>query len=213
MAIGKGATGIYFPKEISHDHRDWCKRLFEPTGELIEVGSEDALNAVTALSGSGPAFFYLLMEKLIEDRINRNEDPRAARQEVAIHIRSYCEHQKKNAPPPQPSEVLLEAPVNASGDERKLIGDFISAMISAGKALTLTDSNANDLVLQTGIGAAGMALVDTSLTIEQLRDNVTSKGGTTAAGLSKLNKSKLADTIAEAVGEAHKRAVQLAEGN
>ena len=65
-AIGVGATAIFAPAEIGADDRGIAETLMAAVGEAIWVGSEDAIDAVTAVSGSGPAYFFLLGEALAE---------------------------------------------------------------------------------------------------------------------------------------------------
>jgi len=57
-----GATGLYANAGVSSQQRDLAQSILEAVGLAIWVDSEDQLDAVTALSGSGPAYFFLLME-------------------------------------------------------------------------------------------------------------------------------------------------------
>lgn len=59
--IGMSASGIAFNNEVSSGQRIMFLQLLEAVGSVIEV-DEDQLHAVTALSGSGPAYIYYLME-------------------------------------------------------------------------------------------------------------------------------------------------------
>ncbi|MEJ9281226.1 pyrroline-5-carboxylate reductase [Ureibacillus thermosphaericus] len=60
-AIGMAASGIAFNKYVNENQKRMYLRLLEAVGIVIEV-EEDKLHAVTALSGSGPAYLYYLME-------------------------------------------------------------------------------------------------------------------------------------------------------
>jgi pyrroline-5-carboxylate reductase len=64
--IGAGATGLYAPPDVSAGQRALGAELLESVGEVVWVASEDALDVVTALSGSGPAYFFLLAELMAE---------------------------------------------------------------------------------------------------------------------------------------------------
>ena len=66
------------------------------------------------------------------------------------------------------------------------------------------------LVIETAIGAAKMTLTETTKTAEQLRREVTSPGGTTAAALSILEQGDLAGLISRAVESANARSIELA---
>ncbi|MEG0385106.1 MAG: pyrroline-5-carboxylate reductase [Solibacillus sp.] len=59
--IGMSASGIAFNTLVSDKQRDLYRQLLEAVGIVIEV-AEDKLHAVTALSGSGPAYLYYLLE-------------------------------------------------------------------------------------------------------------------------------------------------------
>ena len=59
--IGMSASGIAFNNEVSAGQRIMFLQLLEAVGSVIEV-DEDQLHAVTALSGSGPAYIYYLIE-------------------------------------------------------------------------------------------------------------------------------------------------------
>jgi len=65
-SIGAGATGLYAPPNVSADDRALIDKLMGAVGETVWVDTEDALDLVTAVSGSGPAYFFLLAEALAE---------------------------------------------------------------------------------------------------------------------------------------------------
>ena len=81
-------------------------------------------------------------------------------------------------------------------------------MQQAGIGLGLTADESRVLVLQTALGAAQMA-IDSDLTTEQLRINVTSRGGTTQAALTKLMDAGLTELFAEAIEAAFERSKEL----
>ena len=64
--IGQGIAGLFARPAVTDDDRADAVALLAPTGELIWVGEEVQLDAVTALSGSGPAYVFLLLEALLE---------------------------------------------------------------------------------------------------------------------------------------------------
>jgi pyrroline-5-carboxylate reductase len=64
--IGQGIAGMYARPAVTEEDRADTLALLAPTGELIWVGEEVQLDAVTALSGSGPAYVFLLLEALLE---------------------------------------------------------------------------------------------------------------------------------------------------
>lgn len=62
--IGLGATGISFSSDVSAEQRQLARDIFESTGIVCEV-EETALDIVTGVSGSGPAYIYYVMEAMI----------------------------------------------------------------------------------------------------------------------------------------------------
>jgi pyrroline-5-carboxylate reductase len=77
--VGAGATGLFAPASVAGAHREVAERVMQAVGEVIWVGVEDDLDVVTALSGSGPAYFFLLAELLTQGAIDLGLDPAAAR--------------------------------------------------------------------------------------------------------------------------------------
>ena len=77
--VGAGATGLFAPASVAAAHREVAERVMQAVGEVIWVGAEDDLDVVTALSGSGPAYFFLLAELLTQGAIDLGLEPEAAR--------------------------------------------------------------------------------------------------------------------------------------
>jgi pyrroline-5-carboxylate reductase len=77
--VGAGATGLYAPPNVSNSQRDLAEKVMQAVGEVVWVGSEDHLDVVTALSGSGPAYFFLLAELLTQGATDLGLEPSAAR--------------------------------------------------------------------------------------------------------------------------------------
>lgn len=62
--IGSGATGLYADKQVDSELRDVAESILRAAGVVVWVDNEDLMDVVTALSGSGPAYFFLVMEAL-----------------------------------------------------------------------------------------------------------------------------------------------------
>jgi pyrroline-5-carboxylate reductase len=65
-AVGRGATVIWRDPKVRPERLDLCGELLRAVGLVEWVESEDLLNAVTAMSGGGPAYVFLLIECLAE---------------------------------------------------------------------------------------------------------------------------------------------------
>jgi pyrroline-5-carboxylate reductase len=77
--VGAGATGLYAPSHVDAAHRAAAQHVMEASGEVVWVTSEDALDVVTALSGSGPAYFFLLAELMANAATELGLEPQSAR--------------------------------------------------------------------------------------------------------------------------------------
>ncbi len=64
--VGAGVTGLFAPLEIDASRREMAAQIMRSVGEVVWVATEDALDVVTALSGSGPAYFFLLAQAMEE---------------------------------------------------------------------------------------------------------------------------------------------------
>jgi pyrroline-5-carboxylate reductase len=79
MAVLAASTALAYGRNAAPDHRAAARSLFDLLGHTVEV-SEEAMNAVTAVAGSGPAYVYLFMEALIEAGIQGGLPPDVAKQ-------------------------------------------------------------------------------------------------------------------------------------
>jgi pyrroline-5-carboxylate reductase len=61
-----GATGLYANTFVSAEQKDLAESILRAVGMTVWLTAENQLDAVTALSGSGPAYFFRLMETLIQ---------------------------------------------------------------------------------------------------------------------------------------------------
>jgi pyrroline-5-carboxylate reductase len=143
--VGQGASAYSRGEFATADDGELVARLLSAVGVAFEV-EEAKLDAVTGLSGSGPAFVYSMIE----------------------------------------------------------------ALAAGGTAAGLPAELAGELAARTAAGAAQMVLV-TGLSPARLRDQVTSPGGTTLAGLAVLEKQGFADSVAGAVSAAARRSAELGQ--
>lgn len=141
--VGQGAAAIAGSATAGDEDLEWASAILSAVGTVTVVAESD-LDAVTGLSGSGPAYVFLLAE----------------------------------------------------------------AMIAAGIAQGLDPAIADALGRQTILGAATL-LADSTDEPAQLRANVTSPGGTTAAAIAVMQERGLEAIVADAIEAATARSVEL----
>lgn len=81
--VGQGATGLFARSGVDQSARQSVHDMLAPTGLVLWVEQEEDLEAVTAVSGSGPAYFFYMME-LMADAGERMGLPRAVAEQLAI---------------------------------------------------------------------------------------------------------------------------------
>ena len=145
--IGYGATVWYAGAAVDADGEALVSAILSAMGTAIRVSSEDAVDMSTALSGTGPAYIFLVMEALID---------------AGVHM----------------------------GFPRR---------------------TAEELVHQTMLGSVLFAR-ESGKHPAELRNMVTTPGGTTAAAIFEMEKGGLRTVIARSVWAAYRRAQQLGKG-
>lgn len=63
--VGAGASGLFANPHVNHDQREFAEHLAAATGTVVWVEDEHLMHAVTAVSGSGPAYFFHFFEAMI----------------------------------------------------------------------------------------------------------------------------------------------------
>lgn len=85
-AVGRGITGIFANKAVSDEQKKYVKSLLNACGDTLELENENLMDAVTAVSGSGPAYVFYLTETLAQAAeatgLNRADAERLARSTV-----------------------------------------------------------------------------------------------------------------------------------
>jgi len=86
-AIGAGITGLYAAKGTTAADKKHAASLLAALGEIVWVAKEDLIDSVTAVSGSGPAYLFLMAEALTEagvaEGLPRSQAEKFARATVA----------------------------------------------------------------------------------------------------------------------------------
>lgn len=78
--VQSGATGLYAGPEVDEPRRAFTQELLGAVGIALWLETEEQLDAVTAVSGSGPAYFFLVMEAMMAAGRALGLDERTSRQ-------------------------------------------------------------------------------------------------------------------------------------
>lgn len=73
--IGRGMTALFASDSVSSADRLWAQEVLQASGELLWVSEESQLDAVTALSGSGPAYVFFFLEAMAEAGVRMGLTP------------------------------------------------------------------------------------------------------------------------------------------
>lgn len=77
--IGSGASGLYANARVTATQRDLAESILRAVGITVWVQDETLIDTVTAISGSGPAYFFMVMEVLEKAAIAHGLEPKTAR--------------------------------------------------------------------------------------------------------------------------------------
>lgn len=78
--VQQGASGLYANQQTTVEQKLIAEQLLQAVGYVTWLDNEDLIDAVTAVSGSGPAYFFLLMEAMIEAGIKQGLSKESATQ-------------------------------------------------------------------------------------------------------------------------------------
>lgn len=76
--VQTGAHGLYASPAVQQADRDLASQILASTGLTLWVNTEEQIDAVTAVSGSGPAYFFYMMESMIQAGKNLGLDEKVA---------------------------------------------------------------------------------------------------------------------------------------
>jgi pyrroline-5-carboxylate reductase len=77
--IDQGISALYANERTSGEHRELAEKIMTAVGHAVWLDAEAKMDAVTAVSGTGPSYFYLLIDVMIESAIRYGIDPETAR--------------------------------------------------------------------------------------------------------------------------------------
>jgi pyrroline-5-carboxylate reductase len=122
--IGAGATGLAALPGVSNTDRDLAGRILGAVGTTTWVDDESLLDAVTALSGSGPAYVFLFIEALIAGGLKVGLNAEQAR---ALALATLSGATRLAAESSEPPSVLRERVTSKGGTTKAALDVFEAA--------------------------------------------------------------------------------------
>ncbi|MFZ2854556.1 MAG: pyrroline-5-carboxylate reductase [Rhodocyclaceae bacterium] len=110
--IGAGVTGLYALPAVSEAERIGAERILQAVGSTLWVADEAQMDAVTAVSGSGPAYAFLFIEALQQAAAELGFTPEQARQ---LSIETALGAAKLAAQSEEPASILRERVTSKGG--------------------------------------------------------------------------------------------------
>lgn len=78
--LGKGVTGYFMSDSISDERGRLVEMILNSTGTSVKVENEDLVDTVTAISGSGPAYFFYFLKHIVDAGVELGIDEKSAKE-------------------------------------------------------------------------------------------------------------------------------------
>lgn len=125
--VQTGAIGLHASPEVDAEGRNRAETILRAVGLIRWIEDEDGIDAVTAISGSGPAYFFLLMEALEEAGIALGLDAETSR---LLTIQTALGAAKMAMESEAPPARLREQVTSPGGTTERALGVFDDADLS-----------------------------------------------------------------------------------
>ena len=126
--VGLGQTGMFARSGVSDNDKAWVEWLVASTGQFLWVSDEAQLDAVTAVSGSGPAYVFYFIEAMEKAAIEMGMSPDHAKQ---LAIGTFVGASQLAQSAQEPVSVLRERVTSKGGTTHAAITAMQSAQLSA----------------------------------------------------------------------------------
>lgn len=147
--LGAGASGLFANRHVNAEQKQHAKDLMQATGITVWIENENLMDAVTAVSGSGPAYVFLLAEAMQAAGVAQGLSQEAA---TALTNQTLLGAARMLSETAEPADVLRQRVTSPGGttqaaiesfeaqDFRGIVSNAIDAATQRGRAL----SAAND---------------------------------------------------------------------
>lgn len=110
--VGKGMTGLFARPDVDTTGQALIERVIGTTGQFVWVQAEEQLDAVTALSGSGPAYVFLFLEAMTQAGVDMGL---TAAQSYLLAVATFQGASELAARSDEPAAVLRERVTSKGG--------------------------------------------------------------------------------------------------
>jgi pyrroline-5-carboxylate reductase len=126
--LGLGQTGLFARSGVSENDKAWVEWLVASTGQFLWVNEEAQLDAVTAVSGSGPAYVFFFIEAMEKAAIEMGMSPEHAKQ---LAIGTFVGASQLAQSAQEPVSVLRERVTSKGGTTHAAITAMQDTQVGA----------------------------------------------------------------------------------
>ncbi len=147
--VQSGATALYANEQVSNEQKDLAETILRAVGLALWVEDEALMDAVTALSGSGPAYFFLVIEALQETGTALGLNEKTAR---LLALQTAFGAAKMALESSEDASVLRQRVTSPGGTTEKALAVLEAGGIKAlfNDALTAARDRSRELAQQLG---------------------------------------------------------------
>jgi pyrroline-5-carboxylate reductase len=142
--VGQGMTGLFSCPSVTREDQALVERVIGTTGQFLWLQQESQLDAVTALSGSGPAYVFYFLEAMTEAGVGMGLSPSQAYQ---LAVATFSGAASLAAASPESAEVLRQRVTSKGGTTYAAITAMEAAGIKPAfvKAMQAAQKRAGEL--------------------------------------------------------------------
>ncbi len=148
--IGAGITGLYALPEVNADERSAAERILQAVGSTVWIAEEERMDAVTAVSGSGPAYVFMFIEALQQAAAELGFSPEQARQ---LSIETVLGAARLAEQSPETAAVLRERVTSKGGTTEAALRRMAEHKVKEGIVAGVRAAEARGRELGAQLGA------------------------------------------------------------
>jgi len=142
--VGQGITGLFACPSVTSADKTWVEQVIATTGQFLWVDKEIQLDAITALSGSGPAYVFYFLEAMTQAGVGMGL---SAQQAYQLAVATFSGASSLAAASTESAEVLRQRVTSKGGTTYAAISAMEAAGIKSAfvKAMQAAEKRAGEL--------------------------------------------------------------------